>query len=96
MAGREARSRGRGPLESGFWLKPDPSTAFEAAEAAPRSRARSRLLTSPNDRHMYTLALGLMMLLFLSDPGVWALYIRLDAVTTCRSMIPSFLATFSP
>jgi hypothetical protein len=48
MAGREARSRSQKPLQSGFWLKPDPSAAFEAAEAAPRSRARSRLLTSPN------------------------------------------------
>jgi hypothetical protein len=50
MAGREARSRSQKPLQSGFWLKPDPSAAFEAAEAAPRSRARSRLLTSPNER----------------------------------------------
>jgi hypothetical protein len=48
MAGLEARSRSQKPLESGFWLKPDPSAAFEAAEAAPRSRTRSRLLTSPN------------------------------------------------
>jgi hypothetical protein len=49
MAGREARSRSQKPLESGFWLKSDPSAAFEAAKAGPRSRPRSRLLTSPID-----------------------------------------------
>jgi hypothetical protein len=49
MARCEAKSRSQKPLQSGFWLKPDPSAAFEAAKAGTQSRPRSRLLTSPID-----------------------------------------------